>query len=77
LHVTELPIRALDSGEQSASAAAVRLMGLLARELPNEARVEMIRVSRDREAQVQIAQVLVKSTSAISAAIGAQPIPLA
>jgi uncharacterized protein (DUF697 family) len=52
-------------------------MGLLARELPNEARVEMIRVSRDREAQVQIAQVLVKSTSAISAAIGAQPIPLA
>jgi uncharacterized protein (DUF697 family) len=77
LHVTELPIRALDSGQQSASAAAVRLMGLLARELPNEARVEMIRVSRDREAQVQIAQVLVKSTSAISAAIGAQPIPLA
>ena len=77
LQVTELPIRPLASGEQSASPAAMRLMALLARELPNEARVEMIRVSRDREAQVQIAQVLVKSTSAISAAIGAQPIPLA
>ena len=77
LHVTELPIRPLDSGEEIASPAAARLMALLARELPNEARVEMIRVSRDREAQAQIAQVLVKSTSAISAAIGAQPIPLA
>ena len=77
LHVTELPIRPLDSPEATASPAAARLMALLSRELPNEARVEMIRVSRDREAQAQIAQVLVKSTSAISAAIGAQPIPLA
>ena len=56
---------------------AARLMSLLARELPNEARVEMIRISRDREAQTQIAQVLVKSTSAICTAVGAQPIPLA
>jgi len=52
-------------------------MSLLARELPNEARVEMARISRDRTAQVEIAQMLVKSTSAICAAIGAQPIPLA
>ena len=37
----------------------------------------MIRISRDRQAQVEIAQVLVKSTSAICTAIGAQPIPLA
>ena len=37
----------------------------------------MIRVSRDREAQTKVAQTLVKSTSAICTAIGAQPIPLA
>jgi uncharacterized protein (DUF697 family) len=37
----------------------------------------MIRISRDRAAQKQIAQTLVKSTSAVCAAIGAQPIPLA
>jgi hypothetical protein len=52
-------------------------MSILARELPNQARMEMIRISRDRDAQHEVAQVLVKSTSAICAAIGAQPIPLA
>ena len=54
-----------------------RLMSILARELPNQARMEMIRISRNREAQHEVAQLLVKSTSAICAAIGAQPIPLA
>ena len=53
------------------------LMSVLARELPNEARIEMIRISRDREAQQQVAQILIKSTTAICTAIGAQPIPLA
>ena len=53
------------------------LMSILTRELPNEARIEMTRISRDREAQREIAQLLVKSTSAICAAIGTQPIPLA
>ena len=53
------------------------LLGTLASELPNEARVEMVRIGGDREAQSQIAEMLVKSTSAICAAIGAQPIPLA
>ncbi len=52
-------------------------MSILPRELPNQARMEMIRISRDREAQHEVAQLLVKSTSAICAAIGAQPIPLA
>jgi uncharacterized protein (DUF697 family) len=56
---------------------AKELMSILARELPNEARIEMVRISRDKEAQHQIAQVLVKSTTAICTAIGAQPIPLA
>lgn len=59
------------------SAETRRLMSLLAAELPNQAKIEMIRISRDRQAQVHIAQMLVKSTTAICAAIGAQPIPLA
>jgi len=58
-------------------AEARRLMSILARELPNEARMEMIRISRDREAQREVAQLLVKSTTAVCTAIGAQPIPLA
>ncbi len=53
------------------------LVATLASELPNEARVEMVRIGGDRQAQTQIAEMLVKSTSAICAAIGAQPIPLA
>jgi uncharacterized protein (DUF697 family) len=53
------------------------LMSILARSVPNEARIEMIRISRDREAQHEVAQILVKSTAAVCTAIGAQPIPLA
>ena len=56
---------------------AQELMSILGRELPNAARIEMIRISRDRETQRDVAQILVKSTTAICAAIGAQPIPLA
>jgi len=54
-----------------------RLMALLAAELPNQAKIEMIRISRDRNAQLHVAQMLIKSTTAICAAIGAQPIPFA
>ncbi|MDQ2919377.1 MAG: hypothetical protein M3R10_05825, partial [Verrucomicrobiota bacterium] len=50
---------------------------LLTRELPNEARIKMVRLSRDRTAQKEIAQQLIKSTTAICGAIGMQPIPLA
>ena len=66
-----------DQGFELPPAEARRLMSILARELPNEARMEMIRISRDREAQREVAQLLIKSTTAVSAAIGAQPIPLA
>jgi uncharacterized protein len=66
-----------DQGFELPPAEARRLMSVLARELPNEARMEMIRISRDREAQREVAQLLIKSTTAVSAAIGAQPIPLA
>jgi len=59
------------------SAETRRLMSLLAAELPNQAKIEMIRISRDRHGQLHVAQMLIKSTTAICAAIGAQPIPLA
>jgi uncharacterized protein (DUF697 family) len=62
---------------ESQSAETRRLMSLLATELPNQAKIEMIRISRDRHAQLHVAQTLIKSTTAICAAIGAQPIPLA
>ncbi|MEP6822651.1 MAG: hypothetical protein ABI946_09915 [Chthoniobacterales bacterium] len=72
-----LEIQLAGRGAPEANPGATRLMGILTKELPNEARVEMIRISRDRRAQEEIAQVLVKSTTAICTAIGAQPIPLA
>lgn len=62
---------------KNSSNESQRLMSILAREVANEARIEMIRISRDREAQHEVAQILVKSTAAVCTAIGAQPIPLA
>jgi uncharacterized protein (DUF697 family) len=62
---------------EGGSAERRRLMSVLAAELPNQAKIEMIRISRDRHAQLHVAQMLIKSTTAICAAIGAQPIPLA
>ena len=59
------------------SAEACGLLSVLAEKLPNQAKIEMIRISRDREAQHHVAQMLIKSTTAICTAIGAQPIPLA
>ena len=75
VRVLEIPFAT--AAAETTSPEAARLLGLLAQNLPNEARVEMIRISKDRAAQAEIAQVLVKSTSAICTAIGAQPIPLA
>jgi len=54
-----------------------RVAELIAIELPGEAQLEMARLSGNRALQKQIAQVVVKSVTAICAAIGAQPIPLA
>jgi uncharacterized protein (DUF697 family) len=62
---------------QMHSAETRGLLSILTSELPNEAKIEMIRISRDREAQHHVAQMLVKSTTAICTAIGTQPIPLA
>lgn len=58
-------------------ADAERLVQFLGTELPPETQLEMARLSRNRVLQTQIAQVVVKSISAICAAVGAQPIPLA
>src|SRR6266699_5517874 len=77
LDVLSLPSADRDGALEIPQPEAQRLMSILTRELPNEARMEMIRISGNREAQHQVAQVLVKSTTAICAAIGAQPIPLA
>jgi uncharacterized protein (DUF697 family) len=66
-----------EQGFELPPAEARRLMSILARELPNEARMEMIRISRDRDAQREVAKLLVKSTTAVCTAVGAQPIPLA
>jgi len=64
-------------GQTAAAPASTVFVSLLAKHVPNEARVEMIRISGDRDAQREIAQVLVKSTTAICTAVGTQPIPLA
>ncbi|MEY2564157.1 MAG: uncharacterized protein QOH88_2350 [Verrucomicrobiota bacterium] len=77
LQVFELAFIPPTTGGLEMRADAQAFMSLLARELPNEARVEMVRIARDRTAQIEIAQSLVKSTTAICTAIGAQPIPLA
>jgi uncharacterized protein (DUF697 family) len=49
----------------------------IAVELPPTTQLEMARASQIRSLQQQIAQVVVKSLTAICGAIGAQPIPLA
>lgn len=54
-----------------------RLAQTIAEELPEEARLEMARLCGVRAVQVKIAQTLVKAFTAVCAAIGAQPIPLA
>ena len=45
-------------------------MTLLARNMPNEARVEMARIAHDRTTQTEIAQTLVKSTTVASLQAG-------
>jgi uncharacterized protein (DUF697 family) len=62
------------SGQSEGAAEAISAIG---RNLPNEARIETARVFGDKQTQAEIAQMLVKSTTAICTAIGAQPIPLA
>lgn len=46
-------------------------------ELPEEARLEMARLCRVKEVQLKIAHTLIKDCTALCAAIGMQPIPVA
>ena len=70
-----LRIVAAGGGDQPERADAV--IAAIARQLPNEARLETARVFGHHQTQQEIAQLLVKSTTAICTAIGTQPIPLA
>ena len=56
---------------------AGRLSESIAIELPPEAQLEMARLSGNKELQRQIAQIVIKSVTAMCAAVAAQPIPLA
>jgi uncharacterized protein (DUF697 family) len=70
-------LQVIEFSGEAGEASSGPFLTLLARNIANEARVEMARIAQDRGAQGEIAQTLVKSTTAICAAIGAQPIPLA
>jgi uncharacterized protein (DUF697 family) len=56
---------------------AGRLASAIAATLPPEAKLEWVRLAGLREEQHELARVVIKSVTAICAAIGAQPIPLA
>ena len=49
----------------------------IAVELPPESQLEMARLSGNKDLQKQIAQIVIKSVTAMCAAVAAQPIPLA
>ena len=53
------------------------VLAAIGQTLPLEARLEFARVSGEPSAQIEIAALLTRSTSAVCAAIGMQPIPLA
>ena len=54
-----------------------RLASAIASELPDIAKLEMVRLAGLKEQQLELAQSVVKSISAICGAVGTQPIPLA
>jgi len=76
-HLLQVAEISADAADEKSRGTARQFMSMLARGMPNEGRVEMARIANDRAIQGEIAQTLVKSTTAICAAIGAQPIPLA
>jgi uncharacterized protein (DUF697 family) len=73
----ELSSRMVGTLVLSTDAPGKHLSELMAIELPPEAQLEMARLSGNRALQKQIAQVVIKSVTAICTAIGTQPIPLA
>lgn len=77
LTIVQLDASAVSENGARPQRVAQDLAALLARELPNDVRIELARISRDPNSQTEIARLLVKSTAALCTAIGAQPIPLA
>ncbi len=79
----ETVLQALSPGLRKALAAVVpagargTLLATIARQLPQSARLEFARFAGETTVQKEIAQTLVSSTTAVCAAIGTQPIPLA
>ena len=53
------------------------ILAAIGQRLPVEARLEFARASGEKSAQLEIAAMLTRSLSAVCAAVGAQPIPLA
>lgn len=76
-HVLRIFAVQRDDSAEARQSVAREFLALLARELPHDVKVEIVRISRDRASQAEIAQLLIKSTAAVCAAIGTQPIPLA
>ena len=70
-----------DLAARTSSIVTLTHAGLLSEsiaiELPPEAQLEMARLSGNKELQKQIAQIVIKSVTAMCAAVAAQPIPLA
>ncbi len=70
-----------DLAARTSSVVALAHAGLLSQnialELPPESQLEMARLSGNKELQRQIAQIVIKSVTAMCAAVAAQPIPLA
>lgn len=62
---------------QLGPAEIARLAKALVNEMPEESRLELVRLAGVRDVQRELAQSVVKSVSAICGAVGAQPIPLA
>lgn len=54
-----------------------RLATVLAGEIPEEAKLEFVRLAGLKQLQTELAQTVVKSTAAICGAVGTQPIPFA
>lgn len=62
---------------QVGPAEVARLAKALVDEMPEETRLELVRLAGVKEVQRELAQSVVRSVSAICGAVGAQPIPLA
>ena len=70
-----------DLAARTSSVVALAHASLLSKnialELPPESQLEMARLSGNKDLQRQIAQIVIKSVTAMCAAVAAQPIPLA